>query len=101
MPTAGVALDGLVLDANDAFGRLLGQSSATLVGRQIIDLCVDGAAPMRLFLDVAAGIDGGEIELDLRAADAASLHTTVVWTVTRDARGVGEHVTLVCADVSP
>src|SRR4051794_792668 len=101
MPTAGVALDGLLLDANDAFGRLVGQESASLVGRQLTDLCVDGTAPMRMFLDVAAGIDGGEVELDLRRAADSALRVTAVWTVARDARGVGKHVTLVCAEISP
>src|SRR3954447_20852039 len=103
-PVVSLALDGRVLDANEALCRLIGQRRADLVGRPLDALSAspsDVLESRRALAAARAGTPcGGFTQHWTDAGRGAPRPLRLVWELVRDPRGTPASMTATCVDVA-
>jgi diguanylate cyclase (GGDEF)-like protein/PAS domain S-box-containing protein len=101
-PAASIALDGRLLDANDALCRLVGRRRRDLVGRDLRTLALyptDAQRGQRALAAARGGTPcGGFTQHWHQDGDRPPLRLRLVWTLVRDADGVPESLRVFCLD---
>ncbi|NYD42859.1 sensor domain-containing protein [Nocardioides panaciterrulae] len=102
LPAASLALDGHLVDANDALCRLVGRRRDELVGcdlRALSAYPTDAQRGRRALAAARAGTPCGGFTQRWSVGDGRpTLRMRLVWTLVRDARGAPESLLVLCLD---